>query len=630
MSEKNLPPLPAGASFEPPKLPKGASLESPTERQQTLFTEETVYDPVTGLPLSSVAYGPEAKGATKFAQKALTTMAGAPINYAMATAKPVAGVAQIASQILGTNVGEQPLQALNQIESGVNQNAYSPITKTAGFVGDVANPLTFGIASKGMQLGQKIPALPSWDRLTNLYRAGAGGAIGGLGIGLTSPEQTGLTPEQFAEEKAKTLAINAGVGTLAPAVVKLGEAGFKGARSLVEPLYQSGQERILGRALREAAGGDVQKAITNMENAQNLVKGSMPTAAEVAQVPSLAATQRSVMATSPEAANAFAERQMQQNIARTQALRNITSPTRVSKYTDLRAQLGDDLYEPALSVAMDFSTLPKNLQSEVGSLVKTPAIKKAMSEAQENALNRGVNINDPAGSLRGLHETKMALDDQINLVVAKLERDGKTTSSELKGLRAAKDRLLNFIETVSPDYKAARVTFSRLSKPVEQLEAIEKASGRVINPATDAIYPQQFARTLESLKLEGKLSPQQIARLQAINDDLQRSVFAQNAGRGVGSDTVQKLAYSNMLNQFGVPNMLKNAQTGQIIGNLASRAGDVVYGRANKELTSKLAETLLSPSETARLMRIPEGGNLSERNKNLARMLMLQSVNQGE
>ena len=71
------------------------------------------------------------------------------------------------------------------------------------------------------------------------------------------------------------------------------------------------------------------------------------------------------------------------------------------------------------------------------------AIKRAMAQARENALNKGYDIGNPNGSLQGLHETKMALDQEINTVKAKLERDqGGATSAELDGLKAAKDRLL--------------------------------------------------------------------------------------------------------------------------------------------------------------------------------------------
>lgn len=215
MSDKNLPPLPAGASYTPPSLPKGASLESPENRKQTIYTEETIYNPVSGLPLSSPAYGPEAQGGVRTAQKALTTAAGVPINYAMSTAKPVAGVSQLVSKLLGSDLGDEPVRAIQQIEKGVNQNAYSPVTKTASFVGDVANPLSMGIASKATGLAGQIPNMPSYAK------AILGGGATGFGVGLTTPEKTGLTPEEFAKEKAKTTAINTAVGGAIPAAIEV-------------------------------------------------------------------------------------------------------------------------------------------------------------------------------------------------------------------------------------------------------------------------------------------------------------------------------------------------------------------------------------------------------------------------
>ena len=86
-----------------------------------------------------------------------------------------------------------------------------------------------------------------------------------------------------------------------------------------------------------------------------------------------------------------------------------------------------------------------------------------------------------------------------------------------------------------------------------------------------------------------------------------------------------------MANQVGIPNMLRNMAGGQIIGNLTKRAGDVMYGKANRELTNQMAETMLSPQRAAELMQMP---NVSKplnttATENLAKMLMLQQTTQG-
>ena len=86
-----------------------------------------------------------------------------------------------------------------------------------------------------------------------------------------------------------------------------------------------------------------------------------------------------------------------------------------------------------------------------------------------------------------------------------------------------------------------------------------------------------------------------------------------------------------MANQAGIPNMLRNMPGGQIVGNLAKRAGQAVYGNANKEITNKMAETMLSPKRAAELMQMPDTSNLNTKQaQNLAKLLTLQLSTQGE
>lgn len=634
---------------------RARAAQSPSQ-PQTIYTEETIYDPVSGLPLSSPAYGPETTGYTDTARKALTSAAAVPISLATGVARSsgAVGVPQLVSKVVGSNVGDEGVKALGQIEKGMEQQGGEYLQKGANIIGQAApfvmggmaqSPLgTASVSDKATQLASKIPALPSY----------AQNILGNVGMGITaqalSPEKTGLSGEQYAKEKLENMGTTGVISGALPVIGQgaawLGNKAIQGGKAFIEPLYEGGRERILGRALREAAGGETNKAITNLKAYQPRVAGTELTAAEVAGVPSLAATQRAVMATSPEATNLASARLASNAQARAQALENIATDTRLGKYATLRQNVADDLYEDALNKSMNFAKLPRKLQLEVSSLAETPAIKKAMSEARTNAANRGVDIGDPAGSLRGLHETKMALDDQINNLQAILEKSGKkgAKNAELDGLISAKNRLLSFIENknVSPEYKQAREVYSKLSKPVEQLESIQKLAEKAVNPKDQQIYAGRFFNQLEALKKEGVLTKRQIQRLDAIADDLRSADFAQTAGRGVGSDTIQKLAYTNMLNQTGVPNLLRNMPAGQVIGGLASRAGDVVYGNANRQLTSKLAETLMSPAETARIMEAgakPLAGGFSPtvlgkkitptEQKQLAKILMMQRL-QGE
>lgn len=444
----------------------------------------------------------------------------------------------------------------------------------------------------------------------------------------------GTTPGSF-EERLPEIALNAAMGGTLPVVGAGINKLYQGGKSMIEPLYEQGKNAIIARALREFSGGDVNKAIANLTASKPIVEGSVPTVGQAANVPSLAAAERALIGSTPEATNMLANRQTQNALARTNVLENIASPSRVEKYTDLRAKLGDDLYEPALKKAMDFSKLTPKLQQEIQELIKSPAIKNAMEKAKTNALNEGIDIGNPSGSLRGLHQTKVALDKEIAVVKAKLEKDGISTATdaELNGLKSAKNRLLSFIESpqISPEYKQARETFARLSKPVNQLEQIAKLADRTVSAKDNTIYTDRFFKELEKVKKDGLLSKQQVARLEAIGDDLKLKSFVENSGRGVGSNTMQNLAYANMANQVGIPNMLRNMPGGQIVGGIAKRAGDVVYGKANKEIANQMAETFLSPQRAAELMQMPPNANLNtQQAQNLAKLLTLQLSTQGE
>ena len=525
-----------------------------------------------------------------------------------------------------------PAVAAAQVVTGGNLGT-SEYAKKLGEQADVyqqENPVWYGTGrvagavAPAMAMTKGIGVIPSFAKLSPYAQAAGIGATQGI----LTPEETGKKDLELLKQQMFNAGTGAAIGAPMPLVGKVANTVYGAGKAALEPFNQAGRNLIIGRALRQFSGNDAEKAIANLRNPEQLVAGVQPTVAEVAGVPSLAAVQRAVGG-NPITTNAFAARKEANDIARTEALRNIASPTRVAKYQDLRSQLGDELYTPALNTAMDFSTLTPEMQKQVSSLAKTPAIKRAMSQAQENALNKGYDIGNPNGSLQGLHETKMALDQEINAVKAKLERDGAgATSAELDGLKAAKDRLLGFIETVSPEYKQARQTYARLSKPVEQLESISKLAEKSLNPKDYSVYLGNFSRELEKVKKEGLLSPQQLKRLENIKEDLMRTDFANNAGRGVGSNTMQNLAYNNMLQEVNLPNLLRRRGMAETVGNIAARVKDVAYGGANKRLTTEMADALLDPRKAAALMKLagkrPLEAQVPTEQSNLAKLLLTQ------
>jgi hypothetical protein len=616
-------PLPQGFQLEGGvNLPAGFQIEKPAPEKGNMYTqsaEDIQYSP-EGIPLNTSSYGSGPTGLTKDAQQALTSTVSLPINVATGIAKSPASLIQMYDKYIGGGKnGDQMVNAINQIEKG-----------TQAQMGDIGS----AVNQVGSAVGQAAPymGMGTTGMIPSFAQKVAQGTGMGVLSGVLTPEETGLTPEQYKDAKAQNILIQGGLGTAIPLVGGILKTGYNVGKSLVEPLYTGGREKIIGRALREYAGNEAEKAVANLKSAKELVSGSMPTVGEAAGVPSLAAAQRSATAVSQEATNNMAARQALQNEARIAALRQMAGTEGEMAAANLaRENAANDLYKAAFNKQIK---LTPELSKEINQLVQTPAIKDAMKQAQINAKNLGIDIKNPKGSIQGLHQTKLAIDDAID----RLKKPDMTSAEKNKmaGLLAAKDRLVGFLEKdqVSPQYKLARETYAAMSKPINEMEAIQNVANKSVNPLNEKLYAGKFAQSLESL--QPAVSPEKAAALEAIKQDLARSQFAENAGRGVGSDTIQKLAYGNMLNQINLPNLLRRRGLAETAGNLMARASDVVYGKANKELANQFAQTLLNPQQAASYMEIaksvPKGTKMTEKaaneikRANLAKMLLMQSA----
>jgi hypothetical protein len=125
----------------------------------------------------------------------------------------------------------------------------------------------------------------------------------------------------------------------------------------------------------------------------------------------------------------------------------------------------------------------------------------------------------------------------------------------------------------------------------------------------------QSATGFKGATLAGTMSPEQMATLQAIRDDLARSGVAANLGRGVGSNTFQNLAQENLMQASGVSSLPQMLSRPIQLSNYALRA---LYGSANEDMKMKLARALLNPQETAGLM---QGAIPSQRAQQIADVL---------
>lgn len=137
-------------------------------------------------------------------------------------------------------------------------------------------------------------------------------------------------------------------------------------------------------------------------------------------------------------------------------------------YTDVQDLIkkrrtdANELYEAAYANPPAFTP---DTAPEIMRLRNYPSFKKAMKKAETDLSNRGMDPKDPQYALRGLHHTKLALDDMIGEAM----RAGK--NNEAATLIEMKNKMLADLEKASPEYKIARLAYAGDS---EMLTAMEK------------------------------------------------------------------------------------------------------------------------------------------------------------
>lgn len=488
----------------------------------------------------------------------------------------------------------------------------------------VAPRFANALASGGMTTGGAAAAGLGARAADMGIRMAGGGVAGGAMAGLVNPEDAD---------------VGATVGAVLPPGLRgasvVGGAIGRGGKALLEPFYQQGQQAIVGRAMTRAAGAEAPAVAQRLREAAapfvgpsqgtqrtmlgEFVPGSVPTVGQAAQNPGIAALERTATAINPEVASQFGGRMAQQNAARvgmlddlagTQGARDFFAANRdatAKQLYDAANAKGINIAKDAASGQFQTKAQIAGTKAEITKLLQRPAIQDAMKEARKLAANEGVSMKDMTGSVKGLDYVKRALDDQIS----------KSTGNEQRVLVDLKNRLLTTLDRLSPDYAAARTTFRDMSRPINQMDIAAELRDRSVNALNGNLQPAAFARNLtddtaaratgfKAATLENTLEPAQMNQLNAILADVQRANAAMNGGRGPGSDTVQKLAYSNMLEQAGIPTFLREMKGGQIAGNVLGRVGDVAYGRQNREIANLLAESMLDPRVAAQMMEIAQ------------------------
>jgi hypothetical protein len=179
-------------------------------------------------------------------------VAGIVPSAALGVAKPFLGVNQAVLKLIGSNAGDYPVQKLNEYQQQLNQAA-GPIaskftTEPAGLVGENLLPTKY--ASAGLKAVGMIPSFAQ--------TLGRNMAIG-MPTAYAQPEKTGLTPEQFAEEKMYS--------TLGGAVIPAGiSIGGKAITSTLSPVVEPAVRKLAEAGIPLTPGQLMGNALKRLED----------------------------------------------------------------------------------------------------------------------------------------------------------------------------------------------------------------------------------------------------------------------------------------------------------------------------------------------------------------------------
>lgn len=454
----------------------------------------------------------------------------------------------------------------------------------------------------------------------NAVRAGAAGLTSGASSDIA--REAGAGPVgQFAASLA---------GGLTPVAFEGGLGAFS---TLARPFTRAGQAQLAANVLRREATNP-QAAAANLQNATPLVPGSLRTAGEASGDPGILALEKGIRARNP---GPFGSRISAQNAARQTELTAVggtpadiaaaertretaTAPMRQAAFVNARTLAPANPPAAQQSVILDQSGTPF-VQAPSQTAAVAPSIN-AVHDTIDDILDSPQGAREAIGKtmrwakgLIGEHidpETLYEVRKDLQLAqqdrLQPTGRDAPNASmlGQARGQLGQVIRSLDdAIESAAPGYKAYLARYGELSQPIDQMEAIQSLQQKASSGLDTAtghpfLSAPQFARQLSTTldrangSIPLRLTPDQVQRLQAVREDLQRgNALSRPTVKTPGSDTFQNFMTGRRLGGGLVGHV-------PVVGKYLRGINDFVDQRVNEQLT----DAMLDPQLAARLTRL--------------------------
>lgn len=424
-------------------------------------------------------------------------------------------------------------------------------------------------------------------------------------------------------------------GLAGKAIPMVARAGYGALKGLAEPFVKGGRERIAGRTLQR---------FTTDENAlQGLATGPTATGArqtlsEAARDPGLATLERAIAQLDPQTAAALAARAEANNASRVGVLQDIAGDsTRRGAAEGVRSAASKPLYETADAAVVQ-------LDGAFGGFMKRPAFAAAVEQAEKLAKNEGLadlffrgSKGEPiAITGQGAHYIKKALDDAM-----------ERTSSTYMGDAAAKatgqtqKAFLGWLDKQVPEYAVAKEVFADLSKPLARMDVGQRLLDKTTSAARDLggnrrLQANAFARALNDEEalirqatgsnrapqaLADLLTPDQMAKVGAVRNELETLASLASAANGPGSQTAKSLASQNLIRQIAGPLGLPDSFGTSVVAQTLSRPLQFGLQAAEPRIQEAISRGLLDPAEGLRLIQLARSADFQKAPSALQQLL---------
>jgi hypothetical protein len=372
-----------------------------------------------------------------------------------------------------------------------------------------------------------------------------------------------------------------------------------------------------------AAEGRGPEIVNALRGAQEIVPGSMPTAAQAAADTGVVGFQKMGKSAAGVLETEFAARAAQQAEAQLRAVRGVGKTAVDIADSELtRANITRPMYKKADQIL-------SKVDDDFTRLTERPSMQAAITRAERLAADKGIpfeigrtaNILDSSGNpltiahrgeLPGtsIHFIKQALDDMIT--------DPATFGigkAEVGAVKQIRGEFLDWVKQTSknPAYLEARDTFAKLSEPINQMKVgqfLESKLVPALGEETARLRAAGYAGALDqapatikratgetrfqSLEDIFKNDAQALKALRDVRDDLARQAKSERLAAGkIGEGVDVRRATEALASEGLLPNM---------INRITTTANDLwrrMRGRINESTAIEVATEMLHPGKAA-------------------------------